>query len=317
MANILFLIDHDGEKIAKTAGELATFAKRAGTPIGLILANSGKGDALAAQLSGSDCEKVLVVENDEIAKHGIAAAVSAISQVVSTEQPAAVLVASSARGKEIAGRLALRISGGVITDAVDLRPDLGTTQSVFGGSFTVSAKVKVGTPVITIRPSSIEAGAGGATASVAKVSVTIDSKDKLVTISNSQPPVKGGRPDLTEAKIVISGGRGTNGNFAEVEAMADLLGAAVGASRAATDAGWYPHTHQVGQTGKTVSPQLYIACGISGAIQHRAGMQTSKTIVAINKDPEAPIFDLADFGVVGDLFAVLPQARAAIKSKRA
>lgn len=317
MGNVLFLIDHDGEKIAKAAGELATFAKRVGTPVGVILSKSGKGDALAAGLNGSDCEKVLVIENDEIEKHGIAAAVCALSQVVAAQQPTAVLVASTARGKEIAGRLALRIGGGVITDAVDLKGDLATTQSVFGGSFTVNAKVKVGTPVITIRPSSIEAGVGSGSVSVEKLSVTIDEKDKKVTVTNVQPPVKGGRPDLTEAKIVISGGRGTNGNFAEVEAMADLLGAAVGASRAATDAGWYPHTHQVGQTGKTVSPQLYIACGISGAIQHRAGMQTSKTIVAINKDPEAPIFDLADFGVVGDLFAVLPQAREAIKSKRA
>lgn len=317
MSKVLFLVDHDGAKVAKTAGELATFAKRIGTAIGVIIANSGTGDALASQLAGTEAENLVVVENDDVSKHGIAAAVSALAQVVTAQQPAAILIASSARGKEIAGRLALRTGGGVITDAIDLKSDFSTTQSVFGGSFTVNAKVKVGTPVITIRPSSIEAGVGSDTASIEKFSVTIEAKDKTVTITNSQPPVKGGRPDLTEAKIVISGGRGTNGNFAEVEAMADLLGAAVGASRAATDAGWYPHTHQVGQTGKTVSPQLYIACGISGAIQHRAGMQTSKTIVAINKDPEAPIFDLADFGVVGDLFAVLPQAREAIKSKRA
>lgn len=317
MADVLAIIDHDGAKVAKTAAELATLAKRVGSPVGVILSNSGSGDSLAAQLTGTDFERVIVIENDEISKHGIPASVSALSQVVAKVAPSAILIASSARGKEIAGRLALRIKGGVITDAVDISSDLKTTQSVFGGSFTVAAKVKVGTPVITVRPSSVEANSGSSTPTIEKFSATIEAGDKLVTISNSQPPVKGGRPDLTEAKIVISGGRGTNGNFAEVEAMADVLGAAVGASRAATDAGWYPHTHQVGQTGKTVSPQLYIACGISGAIQHRAGMQTSKTIVAINKDPEAPIFDLADFGVVGDLFTVLPQAREAIQAKRA
>ena len=226
------------------------------------------------------------------------------------------MIPSNARGKEVGGRIAVRIGSGVITDAVDVAPDFGATQSVFGGSYTVSSKVTRGFPVITVRPSSIEANSTSNSPTVEKVSVTISDKAKLVKISGVQGAVKGGRPELTEAKIVISGGLGTNGDFSQVEAMADLLGAAVGASRAATDAGWYPHTHQVGQTGKTVSPQLYVACGISGAIQHRAGMQTSKTIVAINKDPEAPIFDLADFGVVGDLFAVLPQAREAIQAKR-
>ena len=317
MTNILILADHEAGKVAKTAAELATFAKRGGSPLAVVLAPAGQADALGSQLANTEIERVIAVENDDFARHGIAAMVDALAQIVETQKPSAVLIASSARGKEIAGRLAVRINSGVITDAVDLAADLGATQSVFGGSFTVSSRVKTGTPVITIRPSAIEPATTSQTPTIEKVNITISEKAKLVTISNTQPAVKGGRPELTEAKIVISGGRGTNGDFTQVEAMADLLGAAVGASRAATDAGWYPHTHQVGQTGKTVSPQLYVACGISGAIQHRAGMQTSKTIIAINKDPEAPIFDLADFGVVGDLFAVLPQAREAIASKRA
>lgn len=316
MSNILILADHDSGKVAKTAAELATLGKRASSVNAVILSAPGQSDALAAQLANTEVEKVLSVESDDFAKHGIAAMVDALSQIVATTNPVAVLIPSTARGKEIAGRLAVRIGGGVITDAVDVASNLQTTQSVFGGSFTVTASVKTGTPVITVRPSAVEASSTSNTPAVEKLSISISDSAKLVTISESKPAVKGGRPELTEAKIVISGGRGTNGDFSQVEAMADLLGAAVGASRAATDAGWYPHTHQVGQTGKTVSPQLYVACGISGAIQHRAGMQTSKTIVAINKDPEAPIFELADFGVVGDLFAVLPQAREAIAAKR-
>ena len=316
MADVLILADHDGGKIAKTAAELATFAKKSGAPVAVLLAGNGEADSLGAQLANSDVERIIAVENEAFASHGIPALVDALAQVVENSKPAAIFIASSARGKEIAGRLAIRIDSGVITDAIDVSSDLGATQSVFGGSFTVSSKVTRGIPVITIRPSSIEASATSNSPAIEKVNVAISEKAKLVKISNVQPAVKGGRPELTEAKIVISGGRGTNGDFTQVEAMADLLGAAVGASRAATDAGWYPHTHQVGQTGKTVSPQLYVACGISGAIQHRAGMQTSKTIVAINKDPEAPIFDLADFGVVGDLFAVLPQAREALQAKR-
>ena len=316
MADVFILVDHDAGKVAKTAAELATFAKRAGTPVAVILSGVGESDSLGAQLANTDVERIIAVENQAFAAHGIPALVDALAQLVEGSKPAALLIPSNARGKEVGGRIAVRIGSGVITDAVDVAPDFGATQSVFGGSYTVSSKVTRGVPVITVRPSSIEANSTSNSPTVEKVSVTISDKAKLVKISGVQGAVKGGRPELTEAKIVISGGRGTNGDFSQVEAMADLLGAAVGASRAATDAGWYPHTHQVGQTGKTVSPQLYVACGISGAIQHRAGMQTSKTIVAINKDPEAPIFDLADFGVVGDLFAVLPQAREAIQAKR-
>ena len=316
MKDILILVEFSGEKIAKTAFELATLGARAGSVTAILLAPVGKGAALSANLGRSPIKKVLIVESDDFARFGVPAAAHAISQLLISLKPSALLIASSAFGKEVAGCVAVVTDSGIITDAVDLAPDLTATQLIFGGSVTVHSRVLSDIAIITVQPNAITPDSNSNSPEVTSTTVEIPTAAKLAEVLSLEPPVSAGRPELTEAQIIVSGGRGTNGDFAAVEDFADVLGAAVGASRAATDAGWYPHSHQVGQTGKTVSPQLYVACGISGAIQHRAGMQTSKTIVVINKDPDAPIFELADFGVVGDLFAVLPQASEGVRARK-
>ena len=235
----------------------------------------------------------------------------AIAEYAKNNDVAAVFVAATMDGKELAGRIAVELGSGLITDAIAVDSSFVTTQSIFGGSYTVKAKVTRGIPVIAIKPNSIEP------ATSVPDAIKLDGEDNpLVTIKSSKPKVKGARPELAEAKIVVSGGRGIDGDWSSVEKFADSLGAAIGASRAAVDAGWCSHDMQVGQTGKTVSPDLYVACGISGAIQHKAGMQTSKTIVVINKDGEAPLFEIADFGIVGDLVSVLSKATELINARK-
>lgn len=316
MAEILVLVDHTEGAVKKVTLELLSLARVAGEPSAVFI--GGGADAAIPTLAEHGAAKVYVVEGAEFGEFLVAPKVAALAQIVSEVSPAAVLLPSSAEGKEIAGRLAIRLDSGVITDAVGLAEDLSATQSIFGGSVIVTAKVPNGVPVITVRPNSAAVEAAAAAGERVDVSVALADSDKTAKVTGSVEQSVDARPDLAEAAIVVSGGRGVGGadNFSLIENLADTLGAAVGASRAATDAGWYPHQYQVGQTGKTVSPQLYIANGISGAIQHRAGMQTSKTIVVVNKDPEAPIFELADYGIVGDLFTVVPQLTEEIKKRK-
>ncbi|MGA5816823.1 electron transfer flavoprotein subunit alpha/FixB family protein [Kitasatospora sp. NPDC094028] len=320
MAEILVLVDHADGAVRKPALELLTLARRIGEPSAVVLGAGAAAADIAAKAGEYGAAKVYVVDGAEFADQLVVPKVDALAQIARTAAPAAVLVTSSGEGKEVAARVALRIGSGIITDAVDVRAGEGgpvATQSVFAASYTVDSRVSNGVPVIAVKPNSVAPEAAPAAGAVENVSVEFTGNAAKVT--SRTPRVSTGRPELTEAAIVVSGGRGVGAaeGFGVVEELADVLGGAVGASRAAVDAGWYPHTSQVGQTGKQVSPQLYIANGISGAIQHRAGMQTSKTIVAVNKDPEAPIFELADYGVVGDLFEVLPQLTAEAKARKA
>jgi electron transfer flavoprotein alpha subunit len=316
MAEILVLVDHVDGEVKKVTLELLTLANKLGEASAVWVGPGYEG--AKDKLAEYGAAKVYVAADEELTSYVVAPKAATLAQLVGAQSPAAVLVAATPEGKEVAGRLAVKIGSGVLTDVVDVTEGFVAEHSIFGGGVIAHAKVTTGTPVIAVRPNSVAPEAAPATPAEEQVTVALSDADKAAKIVEKVVQEKGERPDLTEAAIVVSGGRGVGGaeNFAIIEKLADSLGGAVGASRAATDAGWYPHQFQVGQTGKTVSPQLYIAVGISGAIQHRAGMQTSKTIVAINKDPEAPIFELVDYGVVGDLFQVAPQLTEEINKRK-
>jgi electron transfer flavoprotein alpha subunit len=318
MSEVLVVVEHDGAAVKKVTLEMLTLARDLGEPAAVVLGAPGTLEAVRDKLAEYGAATIYAAESEEVDGYLVAPKASVLAALVRERQPAAVLLAATQEGKEIAGRLAVKLDNGLLADVSELRPDGTATQVVFAGATVVTSRVTRGLPLATLRPNSLTPTPAPVSPTVTALDGSVDRSARLARVVERVAEARGARPELSEASVVVSGGRGVGsaGNFALVEELADLLGGAVGASRAATDSGFYPHQFQVGQTGKTVSPQLYLALGISGAIQHRAGMQTSKVIVAVNKDGEAPIFELADLGVVGDLFKVVPQAIEELRKRR-
>jgi electron transfer flavoprotein alpha subunit len=310
VSEVLVVAERSEGGVRKPTLELLTLARRLGEPSAVLF---GAGDdAVLAQLGEYGAQKVYVAQDPAIAEHLVVPKVDVVTAIAQRVQPAAVLVTSGAEGKDVAGRVAVRLGSGVITDAIDVRAGadgLEADQSVVAGEWVATSTILRGTPVVTVMPNAVTPEPAPTTPTVEPADVAFGATSLSAKIISRSPKAATGRPELADAALIVSGGRGVGSaeGFAVIEQLADTLGAAVGASRAATDENYYPHEYQIGQTGKTVAPQLYVAAGISGAIQHRAGMQGSKTVVAVNKDPKAPIFSIADFGVVGDLHVVIPQ----------
>jgi electron transfer flavoprotein alpha subunit len=320
MSAVLVLAETTSSGVRSSAFELLTVARRLGEPMAVVVGEAT--DAVVAALGEYGATTVYAVTAPEAREYLSVPTAEAVVEIARRVSPVAVLVGSGPLGKDVAARLAVRLDSGIVTDAVDVGLDgdsVVATQSIVSGRFLARSRVLRGPAVVTVRPNSIGAEPAPApTPGVEAVEVSFSDLAMTAHVDDTSPKAGTGRPELTEATVVVAGGRGVGSpeGFALVEGLADALDGAVGASRAATDSGWAPHDLQIGQTGTTVAPNLYLAAGISGSIQHRAGMQSSKTIVAVNKDPDAPIFSIADLGVVGDLHSVLPALTADVRERR-
>lgn len=315
MAKVLVFIDNPGNVLKKSSLELLTLARSLGESV--VALNGELSDGVSAAFAEYGVSAVVRPSAQDLDDYLVAPKAAYLAAATEATGPSIVLLDNSPEGKEIAARLGIRINAGVITDVVAVDPDGTAHKSVLAGSYNTACKATTPVTVLTVKANNVTPvpAPAGALETIT-VELPAGSTASAARITAREQKVASGRPDLTDARIVVAGGRGLDGDFGPVEELADALGAAVGASRAATDAGWIHHDAQIGQTGKTVSPQLYISAGISGAIQQKAGMQTAKVIVAVNKDAESPVFEIADFGIVGDLFDVLPQATAEIKRRK-
>ena len=313
MASVLVFIDSPGLPLARSSRELLTIAGTLGEP---AVASPRALDDDTLQALGAYGVGIAYEPEGELPDVLVAAKAAFLADAVRAAEPAAVLLGNSFEDREVAARVGIKLGSGVITDAVAIAPDLSVTKSVLAGSYTSTCRVQSGVPVITVKANSVEPAEAGAPSAPERRRLAVSDPGPAARVTGRTEKRVSGRPELSEARVIVAGGRGMDGDFGPVEELADLLGGAVGASRAATDAGWIEHSAQVGQTGKTVSPQLYISAGISGAIQQKSGMQTAKVIVAVNKDADAPVFEIADFGIVGDVFSVLPQAAEDIRKRR-